>query len=477
MMSQRVSIIIPVWNGASVIIDCLRSVYAHSSDALFEVICVDNRSQDDSVALIAERYPQARLLQQPVNLGFAGGVNVGVAKAKGDIFILLNQDCIVRPGWLEALLQAFEVYPEFGIAGCTIFESDGALNHAGAMIRRPEVYGVHLTEIDDDRPYAVEYVTGAAFAIRRQTWDVVGRFDEGYYPGYFEESDYCYRARREGIETAYVPKAHVIHLFSSQEWKADPIKHNANHNRSRYRFVIKHLESREVSGFFESECSAIKDERYFDQAIGRILAARDTLRGLSDIIERRRNDLGGVISPTHRRQLQVGFTQILRHAFSKTEALGAYRHIESLSDSSESWEATTQRIREMLYATAEDGWEPGEWESIEKKLQALRQQEHDLLTRIYFRSPSDDSIESIPHRLFRLLVRRPLSFLIGRDYFLLSKLNTVHVARMDTMNKMNHLHHLHHRLLEQLYILTQEQRTQVCQRLSLLKVLTDYDYR
>lgn len=487
-MSQCVSIIIPVWNGVSVITDCLRSVYTHSGDVLLEVICVDNRSYDDSAALIAEGYPQARLLQQPVNLGFAGGINVGVETAQGDIFVLLNQDCIVQPGWLEALLQAFKAYPEFGIAGCTIFESDGTLNHAGAMIRRPEVYGMHLTEIDDDRPYAVEYVTGAAFAIRRQTWDIVGRFDEGYYPGYFEESDYCYRARCKGIETAYVPEAHVTHLFSSRAWKADPIKHNANHHRSRYRFVTKHFDSYEASRFFEAEYVAVREERYFDQAAGRALAARDTLRGLHDIVERRRVDLEEVISPVHRRQLQVGFTQILRQTFSVAENLAPTQPIDvcftspGQSESIEIPKSDLRKIADMLYAKSEHGWEPGEWEATERRLRSLRRREKELLKRIYFESHV--SSDSLLKRLFRIFVLRPVNCITGRTFLLSAELETVRFERIDLMNKMNHLHHLHHGVLQKMYLLiqklyerTKKMQRQINRRLNLLEILTDYDYR
>ena len=186
MSSQmEMSIIIPVWNGAAVVPDCLDAVYAHSGGALLEVICVDNASRDGSGDLIADAYPQVRLIRQPVNLGFAGGVNAGIEAARGSVFVLLNQDCVVQPGWLDALLHAFQARPECGIAGGTILDQDGVVDHAGAMIRRPDAIGVHLTDVGDGQPRTVEYVTGTVFAIRRQTWDVVGRFDEGFYPAYY----------------------------------------------------------------------------------------------------------------------------------------------------------------------------------------------------------------------------------------------------------------------------------------------------
>lgn len=436
---MQASIVIPVWNGASVVSDCLDAIYAHCGDELLEVICVDNASRDDSAILIADRFPQVRLIHQPVNLGFAGGVNAGIAMAQGDVFVLLNQDSVVQPGWLAALMQVFEGRPEFGIAGCTIYDPDGTVDHAGAMIRRPDAYGAHLTGIGDCQPRAVEYVTGTAFAIRRQSWDSVGQFDEGYYPAYYEESDYCYRARRRGIETVYVPEARVTHLFSSRDWQVEPTRHTANQHRSRYRFVCKHFDGREVAEFFEAEYAAVEAEAHFDQAVGRAMAARDTLRGLAEILERRRLDLGEPPPSTQRRQLRVGFTQVLRQSLAVARRLIQGELFEPASELSEAWQAANERAK------------------------ALRQREHDLLTRIYFKAPADDRPESALKRWFRLLVLRPLSFLIGRDYLLLAELNTVHVARMDQMDKMHALYQL--------------SRDQLERRLKLLEILTDYDYR
>lgn len=336
---MQASVVIPVWNGASVVADCLEALYAQSGDYLLEVICVDNASRDESAALIAKRYPHTHLMRQAINLGFAGGVNAGIAEARGDVFILLNQDCLVQPRWLAALIQGLESHPEFGIAGCTIFHRDGTLDHAGAIMTRPGAYGEHLTDIGDGRPRRVDYVTGAAFAIRRPTWDRVGRLDEDYYPAYYEECDYCYRARRKGIETAYVPDARVVHLRSSRESQRDPIQHWVNQHRSRYRFVSKHFDSRETGEFFEAELMAAEAESNFDQAVGRAFAARDTLHNLLQIFERRKVDLSDDLLPAHRHQLEVGFSQILRRSISAAENLDASRPVGFLSALEKKWSA------------------------------------------------------------------------------------------------------------------------------------------
>nr|MBP7686976.1 glycosyltransferase [Thermoflexales bacterium] len=179
---MQASLIIPVWKGESVIAACLEAALAHSGDRLLEIICVDNASPDQSAAIITQRFPHVRLISQPINLGFAGGVNAGLRAARGDVGVLLNQDCLVKAGWLDALLDALDAHPEFGIAGCTLFNADGSLNHAGAQLRTPIALGQHLLDRAGDEPRIVDYVTGAAMAIRRSTWDTIGFLDDGFYP-------------------------------------------------------------------------------------------------------------------------------------------------------------------------------------------------------------------------------------------------------------------------------------------------------
>ena len=118
---MRATVIIPIWRGAPVIAGCLDAVYRHSGPALHEVICVDNASPDGAGDLVAARFPAVRLLRQPVNLGFAGGVNVGIANATGDLLVLVNQDCVPGPGWLDALRAGLAGNPGAGIAGALLY--------------------------------------------------------------------------------------------------------------------------------------------------------------------------------------------------------------------------------------------------------------------------------------------------------------------------------------------------------------------
>jgi len=317
----QVSIVIPLWNGAEVIEACIQALYQQSGPALGEIIVVDNASSDGGAAQVTAKFAQVRLLAQPVNLGFAGGVNAGMAAARHDLFVLVNQDCLVEPGWLDALLAGLDAGSGFGIAGCTILNADGSINHAGATLDLPLAYGCHLSDPGPDTSRPADYVTGAIFAVRRTTWDAIGAMDEDFYPAYYEETDYCYRARHHGIAVGYVPAARARHLFSSRAWQQDPVRHLANQHQARYRFVAKHFDSGQLSAFFVAEAAAIAHEPLHFEVVGRLLGARSTLASLPAIIERAESDLRESFDGVRRRQLDVGFTYLWRAAFGAAQHL------------------------------------------------------------------------------------------------------------------------------------------------------------
>lgn len=325
--TSAVTVVIPVWNGAGVIADCLRSLYAHSGVCLRRVVAVDNASPDESVAVIEREFPQVHLVHSSFNLGFAGGINLGVdaafARDELDAVVLLNQDCLVEPGWLDALCAGLAGDAQAAIAGCTLLNADGTVNHAGARLELPLAYSHHLTAVTA-APTRMDYVTGAVFAIRRTAWQALGPLDEDFYPAYYEEADYCYRARRHGWGVLYVPSAEVRHLQTSQEWRKDPLLHWTQQHRARYRFVAKHFSGGELAAFFAAEQAALAGETWFDQMMGRLLAARHILRGLDAALQRRCRELEEQPALADKRRLEVGFADLaqasMRRAVSFMQA-------------------------------------------------------------------------------------------------------------------------------------------------------------
>jgi GT2 family glycosyltransferase len=353
---MKFSVIIPVWNGSDVLTECLNAVLEHSDSSQIEVICVDNASTDGSVALLREFFPQIKLLTQPVNLGFAGGVNAGMEAAHGEFLVLLNQDCVVASGWLEGLSATFAANQACGIAGAVIEDADGVLNHAGALITQPLGYGRHLLQTPaNDAP--VDYVTGAIYAIRRSVREQIGSLDEDFYPAYYEESDYCYRARRHGIETYLSVDTRGRHLFSSREWKRDPIRHTANHHQSRYRFVCKQFSDFELAEFVRAEACAVVVETSFHESLGRVLASSHTLDHLDEILQRRIDDGNAPLAPAIRRLLLVGLTDIYQSALQRSEQLALPQVGENQTPACfEEWQAQLgivhQQIKQIHTAVA-----------------------------------------------------------------------------------------------------------------------------
>lgn len=237
----RASIIVVSWNGEAYLGECLDSLWTEVGPD-DEVIVVDNASTDGSVGLVRQRYPQVRLIQNDRNLGFAGGMNVGLRAAHGDLLLSVNQDVEVHQGWVEALLETL-ARPGVGIAGCKLFYPDGAIQHAGGIVHWPRAVVDHhgYRRPDDgqwDRLRPVDYVTGAAWGFRRAVVEQIGLLDEGYWPGYYEEVDYCFRARRAGWQVVYTPAATGVHHESVSLGKSS-VTYQRAFNRGRLRFVVK----------------------------------------------------------------------------------------------------------------------------------------------------------------------------------------------------------------------------------------------
>jgi GT2 family glycosyltransferase len=208
------------WNDAENSLACLQSVF-ELDYASFRVLVVDNGSTDGSDQAISAAFPQVELIANGRNLGFAGGANVGLDRARQQeaaYVLFVNNDTVLDRRLLAELVHAAEAHPHAGLLTPKIYyHHDPTLVWAaGARYVRfpPRVKMIGLNKRDHPRYDVlrrVEYATGCALLIRREVLETVGGFDPIFWPIYHEDYDFCARAAKAGWEIWYVPTARMWH--------------------------------------------------------------------------------------------------------------------------------------------------------------------------------------------------------------------------------------------------------------------------
>jgi GT2 family glycosyltransferase len=222
-MFPKIAIIILNWNGMQDTLACLQSLeklsYPH-----FEVIVVDNGSTDGSAQAIRAQFPQYQLIETGANLGFAEGNNRGIRKGieeGADLLFLLNNDTLVASDILERFAEIYHSRPEAGILGAKIFLLDqkDTLDHLGGLwdAKTGTFTLVGLRQKDSPRwqdPEPLDYACGAGLIIKRSVIEAIGYLDKRFFL-IWEESDFCFRAKKAGFQTLTCPKAHLWHKVSA----------------------------------------------------------------------------------------------------------------------------------------------------------------------------------------------------------------------------------------------------------------------
>jgi GT2 family glycosyltransferase len=201
------SIIIPNWNGADYLPVCLDALRRQTYPRL-EILIVDNASTDRSLVLLAQDYPEVRVIQLDDNYGLTGVCNRGAEASRGDVLIMLNNDTEAEPGWLAALVETLVEHPEAGSAASKmlLFDRRDTLHTAGdhyGMDGIPRNRGVwEPDEGQYDQAVEVFSGCGGAVAYRREAWDAVGGFDEEFFM-YCEDVDLGWRLQLAGYRAVF----------------------------------------------------------------------------------------------------------------------------------------------------------------------------------------------------------------------------------------------------------------------------------
>jgi len=239
-MSTKLNITIVNYRTPKLVIDCLASLAEEVAGRDYLVVVVDNASGDDSVAQIERAIAKhnwdfVRVVASSVNGGFSAGNNLGINSAIADAYLLLNSDTIVRPGAISTLLQAL-AEPKVGMVSPRLEWLDGTPQISCFSYRSPvseliraaatspiskslKKYDVPIPVADE--PSNPPWTSFACVLIRHEVIAQIGLMDEGYFM-YFDDLDYCRKARNAGWEILHLPQARVVHLRGgSSSVKAD----------------------------------------------------------------------------------------------------------------------------------------------------------------------------------------------------------------------------------------------------------------
>lgn len=251
------SITICSWNAVDDLRRCLASLRAVASEVKFEVIVVENNSEDGSGQMCKSEFPEFTCLNQSLNLGFTGGHNLARTHIQGRHWFPLNSDTIVHAGALRTLVDYADANPKVGVIGPKLLNGDGSLQFSCRRFPNPVAAAFRNTilgrifpnnrftrnylmrDMDHAAVAEVDWVSGAAILITSHALPTLGQFDPEFYM-FCEDVDICRRAWDNGFKVIYLPTAEITHLIGRSTDKA-PKAMTWRFHRSMLLYYRKHM--------------------------------------------------------------------------------------------------------------------------------------------------------------------------------------------------------------------------------------------
>ncbi|MBU1037176.1 glycosyltransferase family 2 protein, partial [Patescibacteria group bacterium] len=247
------SIIIVSWNVSEYLKRCLKSIYQAAGENSQQVIVIDNNSSDKTKEMLEQEFPQVNLISNKKNLGFAKACNQGLAKAGGRYLLLLNPDTEIIDDALDEMVEFMNKNPEVGIAGCKLLNEDRTIQPSvrrfpSFLVQLGMMFKLHhlvrfksylAKDLNYNQIQEVEQLMGAFMIIRRDVFKEIGYFDDKYHL-WFEEVDYCLRARKHGFKVVYTPAAQIIHYGGQSFKQTHSFKKQFYFSLSRLHYLRKH---------------------------------------------------------------------------------------------------------------------------------------------------------------------------------------------------------------------------------------------
>lgn len=254
------SIIIVNYNVKEFLQNLIHSIHKAGRNLSYEIIVVDNASDDGSIELLKEKFPEVNLIANDANLGFSKANNIGLKNASGKYILLLNPDTIVAEDTFEKMIDFFKGNPQAGLAGCKILNPDGTLQLAcrrsfpGPWTSFCKVTGLsslfpqnkifaryNLTYLDENDTYEVDAISGSFMMFPKSVFEKIGGLDERFFM-YGEDLDFCYRIQQAGYKVFYVHSTQIIH-YKGESTKRSSLDETKFFYNAMHLFVKKHLSS------------------------------------------------------------------------------------------------------------------------------------------------------------------------------------------------------------------------------------------
>jgi GT2 family glycosyltransferase len=254
---QGISIIIVSWNAREFLSNCLKSIRTSGGPNVQEIIVVDNGSTDGSPQMVAQDFPEVKLIQSKENLGFARANNLGLKEAAGTWVALINSDVIVHEGCLQQLETFLQTHPEVGLVGPRIVGGDGQLQRTCRRLptlwnmfcrcvaldsifpRVPIFSGREMRHWAQDSQREIEVLSGCFWMGRRSAIEQVGGLDERFF-FYAEDVDWCKRFWQRGWKVVFVPTASATHFGGGSSANA-PLRYSIEMLRANLVYWRKHF--------------------------------------------------------------------------------------------------------------------------------------------------------------------------------------------------------------------------------------------
>jgi len=248
------AVVVVNYNTGRYLSRCLRSAREASGDATLDVVVVDNASVDGSAARAIEDNPEARLIQNDSNRGFAAAVNQGITATTAPFVLLLNPDAEILGGTLGGLLKVAHEHPRAGAIGPVVKDPDGSVYPSARRVPslaqalghsfvgpfwhdNPFSRAYTMADWDRRSERSVDWVSGSCMLINRAALDDVGFLDERFFM-YVEDVDLCTRMRAAGWEVLFSPELEVLHVGGVSTGRSKRM--TLEHSRSIYRYFVKH---------------------------------------------------------------------------------------------------------------------------------------------------------------------------------------------------------------------------------------------